>query len=262
MNPEYGSSSESGAERAQLERLLRVLFRILMACNVDRQKLADLSLAILAGEDSWAPPGQTLDASAGQHLACTDLVLRWRRDPRFADSTGDPKKLQLNDDDDSFWALCESTAPGYERSQILRYLEVVGAVRVQADGVQLLTDSVLACNANVDRAISPLTVLSHMQGFLSSVEYNLFRTDKKGEGRFERACYAELPKDLVPIFERFAEVRGQNLVDAVDDWLLRHQDRVESSQEGGKSLVGIGAYILVHDSNIFKTNAVASSAER
>ncbi len=97
--------------------------------------------------------------------------------------------------------------------------------------------------------MSPVALLQHVEGFLGSVSFNVIKKSDNSQGRFERACYAWLPADLVPIFERMVEDRGQNFVDGVDEWLVRHRSSPSGHQRNQSRLVGVGAYIVVRRSN-------------
>jgi hypothetical protein len=113
-----------------------------------------------------------------------------------------------------------------------------------------LSDSVLACSSGEHRMIANSTVLTHIQAFLSAVEYNLLDRCASKSPRFERACYGKIPSELVPILERLIEVRGQNFIDSVDEWLARHR----AVDDDGRSvwLAGAGAYVFSHPSNFFE----------
>jgi hypothetical protein len=129
------------------------------------------------------------------------------------------------------------------------YLVALGTVRVFGSDVELVADSVLACSSGAGNAIAPKTVLAHLKGFLGSVEFNLANAsgNASDHGRFERACYASISRELIPVFQRFVEARAQNFVDAVDEWLARH--RAADDDVGPTRIAGAGAYLFVHDSS-------------
>jgi hypothetical protein len=157
----------------------------------------------------------------------------------------------LSGTDDSFDELVRQTAPNVSSSVLFSYLEQLGIVRRDKEGfVLLLSDSVLACSSGEHRMIANSTVLTHIQAFLSAVEYNLLDRCASKSPRFERACYGKIPSELVPILERLIEVRGQNFIDSVDEWLARHR----AVDGDGRSvwLAGAGAYVFSHPSNFFE----------
>jgi hypothetical protein len=202
-------------------------------------------------------PVRAVLASPEQHLVCTDIVFHWRRKPRFVDTQGRPKKLNITGDPGSFQSLVLEVAPTFDPIVLLDYLESLGCVRCSDGLVELATESVLACAGTSERTVAAETVLAHMHGFLGSVEHNLVAKKDGDGGRFERACYAVVPANLVPVVQRLIADRGQNFIDAVDEWLVRHQ----ADERAGERvcLVGSGAYVFVHDSNIFKSNTSRTS---
>lgn len=141
-------------------------------------------------------------------------------------------------------------AAKYEPSSLLEYLRALGTIRVIDSEVDLVADSVLACNSDAGKTVAPKTVVSHLKGFLGSVEFNLLQVGERKHGRFERAAYASISPELTPVFQRFVETRAQNFVDAVDEWLTRH--KAVDCQDIPLRVAGAGAYVFIHNSNIFK----------
>jgi hypothetical protein len=250
MNREIQKEVWQHCDYEKLDHLVSRFFRILRACGVPETELAEsLKKAQLAKPDIGA--AREINAPAELHLASTDLVFCWRRSAPFIDPRGQPKKLRLSGSDDSFDELVRRTAPQFDASTLLSYLEELGAVRRDDGGLaELSSSSVLACSAGPLKIISTLTVLAHIQAFLSSVEYNLLDRCDPRSPRFERACYGKIPARLVPILERLIEVRGQNFIDSVDEWLARHASDGDEGQVVW--LAGAGAYVFAHPSNLFE----------
>jgi len=122
----------------------------------------------------------------------------------------------------------------------------LGVVRVTEDKrLELISDSVVACSGQDGLAIASEFVLEHICGFLGSVEFNVFDKPSRAKGRFERACYASVPKDLVPVLQQLVNARGQDFVDVIDEWLARRA--VEPDTQVERALVGAGAYVFVRD---------------
>jgi hypothetical protein len=250
MNREIRKEVWQRCDHEKLDVLVSRFFRILHACGVPETDLAEsVKKAQLAKPNIGAV--REINAPTELHLASTDLVFCWRRSSPYIDKTGQPKRLSRSGSDDSFDELVRRTAPQFDASTVLSYLEELGAVRCDESGLVVLSaSSVLACSAGPLKIISTLTVLAHIQAFLSSVEYNLLDRSGPRSPRFERACYGKIPAPLVPILERLIEVRGQNFIDSVDEWLARH------AADGGEGqevwLAGAGAYVFAHPSNIFE----------
>jgi hypothetical protein len=227
-------------------QLAVLLAAILKSCNVSVRLLADC-LADLAKSTEGLPGGSAIYASPNIHLACTEVVFVWRRDPTFLDAEGNARSLNPVGEIASFSKLCERVAPHYSSDRLLHYLIQMGAVRVLQNGVvQLVTESVLACSTQPQYAVAPETILMHLQGFLGSVEFNLVRREGDPPPRYERACYGRIPSRLVPVFQQLVATRGQNFIDSIDEWLDRH--RSEASCQTDVSQVGAGAYMLSNNS--------------
>lgn len=227
---------------AHAEDVLARLLRIMQFCGLSTDDIAAL---IHRAMPSRGTPFQakTVTATAAQHIAYADLVLRWRRDPEFLQESGLPGPLPMKGDKGSFERLVLLTAPGEDPESVLNYVMQVGAVIKDITGrVHLMTESLLTCTGRDHRTISPVIILLHINSFLGSVEFNLAERRGIRKGRFERACYATVPANLVPILERFVEARGQEFVDVVDEWLSRQP---KGTPEAPKSTVGAGAYVFV-----------------
>lgn len=234
--------------------VLETLFRILRACGASRECISQAVNRALDACD-FAEPIQTLAAPPSQHIACTDVVFGWRRISEFLDANGNPRALPVSGVGPTFEKLCQSVAPSHRVNVLLEYLDSLGAIQRNPDNTLVLaTDSVLTCRFDQGGMVAAQTVLPHLMGFLGAVEHNVTRTTGKRLGRFERACYSAVPKSLVPVFERFVEVRGQNFVDTIDEWLVRH--RATTISHDDSCFVGAGAYVVVHNSNIFEIDSV------
>jgi hypothetical protein len=252
MNSAIQDSEVQRFDCDRLDLLVGRFLRILHACGVREEDVIESVQRVASAGSEEAMP-EAIDAPADLHLACTDIVFLWRRSPTFLDSLGRPKRLEARGSECSFEELASRAAPHFDSAQTLAYLERLGAVSRDTSGLlSLSVESVVACSLDASNAISSSTVLTHIQAFLSSVEYNVLDRHDGKSPRFERACYGKIPDRLVPILERLIEVRGQNFIDSVDEWLARHA----TNEEGGKEvwLAGAGAYVFAHPSNIFEEN--------
>lgn len=226
-------------------QLAQTFANILNACGYSGETI--LRLTRLATDQIMEEKSpRSMTSSVGVHLACTDLVFMWRHDPLFVDQRGEPRRLKATGTDDSFDALVAAAAPGYDSNTIRAYLADLGAVRCWPDGSSdLATESVLVCSGTNGGQVASEVVLQHLQGFLGSFEYNLCTKTSNEAGRFERACYSTIPIKLVPVFEKLVHDRGQDFIDSMDEWLVRH--RAEGPSCDGSVMVGTGAYLFVRE---------------
>lgn len=225
--------------------LLRRVFRILRGCGLTELQLREMSSAAVDDIAQLSDP-QPSRVTARQAFMCSDVVLKWRRDHRFLDSAGLPEQLSMDGASPSFAELIGIAAPAADLSGLLATMEELGVVRItDSKKIELISDSVVACSGQEGATISSESVLEHICGFLGSVEFNVFDKPSRVKGRFERACYASVPRDLVPILQQLVNSRGQDFVDVIDEWLARRA--VKSGFEGDTLLVGAGAYLFIRE---------------
>lgn len=231
------------SEAAYLEDVIRRLFRILGACGFGRDEIANATFALLDRLDDVDLERNRLSATADQHIALANVVLRWRRDPEFVGQDGLPATLPFEGEVGSFCRLMRLVAPKEDPGRSLNYMIAVGAVVCDLrQRVTLFAESLLTCTGRDLARVSPIPVLLHLNSFLGSVEHNLTERSGHRSGRFERACYASVPANLVPILERFVESRGQDFIDVVDEWLSRQP---KPDDQSPSVTVGAGAYVFV-----------------
>lgn len=225
--------------------LLRRVFRILRGCGLTEAQLRAMSSEAV---DAIAqiPDSQPSRVTARQGLMCCDVVLKWRRDCSFLDATGIPARLSMQERSPSFVELVTFAAPGADPKGLLATMVELGVVRVtESKKIELISDSVVACSGQEGSSIASECVLEHICGFLGSVEFNVFDKPSRAKGRFERACYASVPRELVPVLQQLVRARGQDFVDVIDEWLARRAVKPESND--GSLLVGAGAYLFVRE---------------
>ncbi len=227
--------------------LVERLVRILGACGVDGQFIIEQVLKSVASSSTMDRP-KTIATSDGAHLRACQVVFRWRRDKRFLGQDGLPAPLYRVAPAPSFDGLVSIVLPNENSEALLEYMLGLEAVSMRDGKIQLLVESVLACTGKGGSGLAAGAVLSHVNNFLRSVEFNLLEKPGAGKGRFERACYVSIPQRLVPVFERFMDSRGQDFIDVVDEWLERH--RMSPEPVGPRATVGAGAYMFVHPPDV------------
>ncbi len=225
--------------------LLRRVFRILRGCGLSETQLRAMSVEAV-DEIAQVPDSQPSRVTARQAFMCSDVVLKWRRDCNFLDATGVPALLSMQGKSPTFSELAIIAAPGADPANLLANMEELGVVRItDCRKVELISDSVVACSGKETTSIASECVLEHICGFLGSVEFNVFDKPSRANGRFERACYASVPRELVPVLQQLVTARGQDFVDVIDEWLARRA--VQSPNNEESLLVGAGAYLFVRE---------------
>lgn len=236
-------SNESCGIRTSAQLLLRRVFRILKGCGLSNAQLREMTESALTGmkgiPDSC--PGRV---TARQAFMCSDVVLKWRRDCKYLDGNGEPAQLSLDEAPMSFEQLVQEAAPDANSQVLLATMVELGVVRLtESKKLELISESVVACSGQDGSVVASECVLEHICGFLGSVEFNVFDKPSRAKGRFERACYASVPSNLVPVLEQLVSSRGQDFVDAIDEWLSRRAIKPTSPMDS--VLVGAGAYVFV-----------------
>lgn len=225
--------------------LLRRAFRIMRGCGISASQLVAMSEHAI-DELQTLPDVPLSNISARQALACCDVVLKWRRDCRFLNSEGQPHALTMNGSSPSFFELVALAARDSNPSELLEIMVQLGVVRIAGTStVELISTSVVACPGKEAATIASESVLEHICGFLGSVEYNVFDKPSRAKGKFERACYAWVPRKYVPVLEQLVSSRGQDFVDVIDEWLSRRSEARTPTDDS--VLVGAGAYVFVRD---------------
>lgn len=244
-NPSALAAEGSSGISNSASILLRRVFRILRGCGISESELRCMASRAV-DEIEKTPDAQPSRVTLRQAMLCCDAVLNWRRSPRFLNQDGAPAQLALQDATNSFYDLVKTSAPEAEPHSLLRTMEELGVVRIVDDRfVELIGESVVACSGQEGNAIASECVLEHICGFLGSVEFNVFDKPSRAKGRFERACYASVPRELVPVLQQLVSRRGQDFVDVIDEWLARRA--VNPVEEQGTLLVGAGAYLFVRE---------------
>jgi hypothetical protein len=244
-----GAFDRDGSENEAIYKcahvLLRRVFRILRGCGFSENELREMA-ARSVNDVEKIPDSQPSRVTARQAMMCCDVVLRWRRDCGYLDAEGTPLLLSLEDGPNSFATLVRTVAPVAEPATLLATMVELGVVRVTAEGsIELISESVVTCSGQDGLAVAGECVLEHICGFLGSVEFNVFDKPSRAKGRFERACYASVPNELVPVLQQLVSARGQDFVDVIDEWLAR---RALGAADATRSvLVGAGAYVFVRD---------------
>ncbi len=225
--------------------LLRRVFRILRGCGLTEAQLRQMATSAVNEIVQISDP-QPSRVTARQAMMCCDVVLKWRRDCRFVDEDGLPGGLELRGVQNSFESLVRTCAPDEDVDKLLATMIELGVVRFTDDKhIALISESVVTCPGQEGSSIASECVLEHICGFLGSVEFNVFDKPSRAKGRFERACYASVPREFVPVIQQLVNSRGQDFVDVIDEWLSRRA--IKSSEKMDSVLVGAGAYVFVRE---------------
>jgi hypothetical protein len=178
----------------------------------------------------------------GQNRRRQDRVSRvlsgWYQDPRFS-TGGNPLELALHAaDGPSFDELLQRYGGDVPGSAILKELLRSGAVERRGDSrVRAIKRYYMPVQTDVEALRRAGSVLSDLG---DTVVHNLYRPARQ-PSRFEgRATNPTIDPAALDDFRRFAEARGQEFLEQVDDWLTAHEGSAGTGSEPLR--IGTGVY--------------------
>ena len=256
-------------------RLLRPLVQILLRNGVSYSEFADTAKRVfvttaatrLAKSGSEASAAQIAiqtglsqretqevldgrgDPPANTNLArIIALLTAWHSDDRVVGPYGLPLELQLQQAGQmDFEILARDYCPGVDAEALLEQLLAIGAVRRTDDGwLRVLTRTYLP---EVDAADSFEHVSLAVKRLVETVDFNQQQAEAPSR-LFERMVTADfgLKQEDFPALESFIRLRGQQLLEEVDNWITL-RDKPET--ERGEKVVhtGLGIYHFVDGSD-------------
>jgi hypothetical protein len=88
--------------------------------------------------------------------------------------------------------------------------------------------------------------------FISTYEYNMEKGTSGGTSRFERVVFADngLRKELLPAFDRLVRLKGQQLLEELDNWLSTQEStRRTRPPDAPRVKTGVGIYHFIEEDN-------------
>ena len=80
--------------------------------------------------------------------------------------------------------------------------------------------------------------------FLRTHEFNFLRNPRRGHGLFQRIAHKrDSDARIAPQFNRYIRERGQQFLEAMDDWLYRHRPK-RAGRQRKKVRLGVGMYVI------------------
>lgn len=174
---------------------------------------------------------------------CMEVMCAWRRDPRWVDEQGEPKRLEQTAGASSFLELCALSGCTHPWPDILAALLEFGAVALDEDQFVISkTPTFLLTRVDEGGRLATDGLLKQLEGYLRVLHRNVLSISGSAKPRFERACTVSVALELEPIFDQLVRTRGQAFVDSVDEWLERNAKRESAS--GRYVELGAGAYFI------------------
>jgi Family of unknown function (DUF6502) len=202
-------------------------------------------VAILTGLDrrdvaKLRTPRETRAALQGFMSKPTQLLHAWHHDPRYLDSSGKPRDLQIEGAGATFADLLRRHAPNIPLVAMLKELRAAGAVEdVEGGRLRALKRSYIPRELNDDLVRLWGSVLHDVA---TTFEHNLFR-DETEQPRFERrAISLRVDPRSLPLFCQLLEREGQAFLERMDDWINAHEVGSSTDDQGMGVRLGVGVY--------------------
>lgn len=213
--------SDKRAERARscANKLLRPLLRVLHGAGLNKSQLADVCTRNIRNLPEQAPIARI--GLQPHYEPLEHIVARWVSDHAYLER-GRSMRLRVRGKRPSFQSLVKSVAPRSSFSAALHLLKQRRVVRLGRDGkVDLVSRFYPARSQDVVdiELFTKMTV-----DFLRTLECNILENPRIGHGLFQRIAHKfNSDARLAPVFNRYVREQGQLFLEAIDEWLVRHQ---------------------------------------
>jgi len=168
------------------------------------------------------------------------VIAGWVRDPEFADAPGEPAALRPDGEAPAFSTLVRRYSGDMPARAVLDELLRVGAVKREEDGrIRLLARAYVPSTSELDK----LDILgADVADLIATIDHNL-RGGSAGP-RFQRkVMYDNVPRESAAAFRTLSAERAQQLIEAMDQWLARHDRDINPEVKGSARVrVGLGIY--------------------
>ena len=192
-------------------------------------------------------PPTDFDASARRYHRATRVVGGWLNDPRFLDQRGQPRTLAPDDEQTGFPALVRDYSGDIPTQAMLGVLEQAGTVGRDAEGrLRLLRHAYIPDRDPADK----LGILGRDSAeLIATIGHNLQAAPESL--RFQRkVSNARLDPAALPKFRELSRRRAQQLLEALDSWLSRHEITADKdNRQDGAQYVSLGIYYYEHPSD-------------
>lgn len=236
----FRSVEHSRKARNCASKVLRPLLRVLRAAGLSKTELIEVCEKNIQELSERARPSRI--RSLPHHVPLEEIVSRWANDPAYLDQGGS-MRLRVRGKKPNVQSLVKSVAPKLSPKLVLRALKRSRVVRVTKDGkVELLSRFYSARK----RGTVDLEFFTNMTtDFLRTQEFNFLKNPPMGHGLFQRRAHkVNSAARLAPVFNRYVREQGQLFLEAIDEWLVRHQPKNGKSRRKKRVRLGVGIYVI------------------
>lgn len=189
-------------------------------------------------------PGTDDLGAARRYNRAARVVSGWVRDRAFTDASGAPLDLAPAGDEISFHGLVKRYSGDSPPRAVLDELLRVGAVAHTPGGkIHLRERSYIPRDGEVEK----LGILgTDVSDLISTIDHNILQPASPFYQR--KVCYDNLPAEVLPELKTFAGRQSQQLLEALDRTLSRHDRDFNPQVVGtGRKRAGVGIYYFEAD---------------
>lgn len=221
-------------------KLIKPLFRLLLAAGLSRKELSALSEGTIDRLPEHSTHAQIRLLPYSRPLE--KLVARWVNHPGYLDQ-GHPMRLRMRGSHPSFQSLVKSVAPNLPCAVALDALRRNRIARMTRDGkVELIAHFY---SVRLGGFVDIETATTMTVDFLRAHEFNFLKNPEAGKGLFQRiAHHQSSDAKLAPVFNQYVREQGQLFLEAIDEWLIRHQPKKQGSRPTKRVRLGVGIYAI------------------
>lgn len=238
--PQSLTKKQAWKARDCASRVLRPLLRVLRATGISKKQLMQVCENSIRELSERTPATHIKSMPHSEPLE--HVVAQWVNNPVYLDQ-GRSMRLRVRGKKPSFQSLVKSAAPKSSPTLLLRALKRSHVLRVARDGkVELLSHFYPArSHGAIDLELFTKMTID----FLRTQEFNLLKNPRVGHGLFQRrAQLLNSDARLAPEFNRYAREQGQLFLEAIDEWLVRHQPKRGGPRPKKRVRLGVGIYVI------------------
>jgi hypothetical protein len=223
---------------ASADRMIAPLVRILSAVGVSHAELT----AICARHCASARRSgrRRVLKVVARDPRYPDIITRWVTQPRYQDA-GRPALLKTSGRAPSFSSLVRETEPTLSPREVLSDWSRSKIVRVTRQKRVQLLERFVPTRSGKEFDLGFLATMT--SDFLRAHEFNVLYGKRRGHGLFQRLAHSyDVHPKLARDFNAFAREQATLLLEAIDDWLARHQ--MPQRQRRKPNRLGMGIYVV------------------
>ncbi|HUX74907.1 MAG TPA: DUF6502 family protein [Steroidobacteraceae bacterium] len=174
------------------------------------------------------------------------ILSGWHLDRAYLDGNGKPLRLALDGEAPSFQSLVRKYAPDLPHIAMYKELSAAAALEIRDDGMlQVLLRGYIPKSFDPNQLRLWGSILHDMAATLA---HNVMRPAAAAP-RFERrAIHLHVRRSALPAFRDFLQAEGQEFLERIDAWLVRHGIDGEQAGAPGEApptvRLGAGVYSI------------------